>query len=65
MLAAFAAGAVAVFSAIMALAGEPAMWWTVLFMILLLIVLVSRLRRGRKAHPGLGPVEERIDEANP
>ena len=62
LLAAFAAGAVAIVSAIMALTGTPAMWWTVLFMILLLVVFISRLRQGRKARSGLGPAEERIDE---
>ena len=61
LLAAFAAGTVAVFSAVMALTGNPAMWWTVVVMIMLLVGFISRLQRGRKAHDGLGPAEERID----
>lgn len=62
LLAAFAAGAVAIVSAVRALTGTPAMWWTVFVMILLLVVFVSRLRQGGKAQSGLGPAEERIDE---
>ena len=65
LLAALAAGAVAIVSTIMALTGTPAMWWTVLVMILLLVVFVSRLRQGRKKQSGLGPAEERIDETRP
>jgi Flp pilus assembly protein TadB len=62
LLAAIAAGAVAVFSTVMAVTGRPTMWWTVVIMILLLVVFVSRLRQGRKTRSGLGPAQERIDE---
>jgi Flp pilus assembly protein TadB len=65
LLAAFAAGAVAIVSAIAALTGNPMMWWTFVVMILLLVVLVARLQRGREAHRGLGPEQERIDESHP
>ena len=61
-LAAVAAGVVAVVSAIMALTGQPAMWWTAFIMALLLIVFVDRLRRRRSSAPRLGPPEERIDD---
>jgi len=65
LLASVAAGAVAIVSVIMAFTGTPVMWWTVLVMILLLVVFVSRLRQGRKAQPGLGPAEERIEDPRP
>jgi len=64
LLAAFAAGTVAVFSAVMALTGTPAMWWTVVVMIMLLVAFISRLRRERKELHSLGPAAERIDEAH-
>ncbi len=62
LLAAVAAGVVALFSTIMALTGQPAMWWTSFAMALLLIVFVDRLRRHRRNTPQLGPPEERIDD---
>jgi Flp pilus assembly protein TadB len=62
LLAAIAAGVVAIFSAIMALTGEPVMWWTSFAMVLLLIVFADRLRRQRRITPELGPPEERIDD---
>ena len=62
LLAAVAAGVVAVVSAIMALTGEPAMWWTSFAMVLLLIFFVDRLRRRHRSAPRLGPPEERIDD---
>jgi len=62
LLAAIAAGAVAVFSTVMAVTGRPTMWWTVVIMILLLVGFVSRPRQGRKTRSGLGPAQERIDE---
>ena len=65
VLAAFAAGAVAVISAITAITGNPAEWWTFVVMIGLLVFFVSRLQRGREARSGLGPEEERIDEVHP
>jgi Flp pilus assembly protein TadB len=65
LLAAVAAGVVGIVSAIMALTGEPAMWWTSFAMVLLLIVFVDRLRRHRRTTPQLGPPEERIDDSQP
>ncbi|MEP6560758.1 MAG: hypothetical protein ABJD68_06720 [Nakamurella sp.] len=62
LLAAVAAGVVAIVSTIMAVTGEPAMWWTSFAMVVLLIVFIDRLRRFRRATPGLGPAEERIDD---
>jgi hypothetical protein len=65
LLAAVAAGVVGIVSAIKALTGEPAMWWTAFIMALLLIVFVDRLRRRRSSAPRLGPPEERIDDPQP